>query len=60
MNTVSIPKTCVQSVKTVSEELHIDSETAYAMLAIQAILNDTSPSDERLVDDLINQCKPCG
>lgn len=48
-----IPVGCRQNVKTLSEKLKTDMETAYAMILMAAMLTDLSTDDERVVDMLL-------
>jgi len=50
------PKECRWSIKTVAKELHTDYETAYAMIALNALLMDLYPSDVVVVRMILDDC----
>ena len=55
------PESCRNSIKSVSERLNTDYDTAYAMICLEAVLWDLYPSDDLIVSMLIKKDKePCG
>lgn len=48
------PENCRTSVTIVSDTLHTDYETAYAMILITACLEDYYPYQREVVDRIIN------
>lgn len=54
------PKSCSKAVQTIMKEMGVDGKTAYAMLSLEAILYDLTPSDEQVVSMLLEDYQPCG
>lgn len=48
------PENCRTSIANVSDALHIDYETAYAMILLTACLEDYYPYQREVVDRIIN------
>lgn len=55
-----LPESCQKAIQTISKEMGVDPHTAYAMLSLEAVLYDLSPSDERTVNMLLQNNQPCG
>ena len=53
----AFPENCQWSVKTVSEKLKTDYETAYAMIVLNALLMDLYPSDTVVVRIILEDAK---
>lgn len=61
MSTVNdYPESCQSAIQTISKEIGVDHKTAYAMLSLEAVLYDLSPSDEKVVSMLLEDFQPCG
>lgn len=54
------PEPCRQSIQTVSEKIGVDHKIAYAMLSLEAVLYDMRPSDEQVLEMLLEDYAPCG
>ena len=51
------PETCRQGIKTISDALKTDYETAYALLSLEAVLYDLYPSDAVVINMVLRDNK---
>ena len=54
---VNFPKPCRENIKTITNAVNTDAETAYAMLIMTATLMDLCPSDPKTAEIILDDCK---
>lgn len=50
------PKRCRQSIRTLTNEIGVSVETAYAMMLMTATLMDLRPEDDQVVHIILQDC----
>lgn len=53
------PETCRQSIKVISDSLKTDYQTAYAMMLLEAALYDLYPSDNEVLNIILDDVEEC-
>lgn len=53
------PETCRKSIQVISERLKTDYNTAYAMMLLEAAMYDLYPSDDEVLDILLDDVEEC-
>lgn len=54
------PKSCQENMRTILREVHADPQTAYAMMLMTASLMDLSPSDPKVAEMILDDCRSMG
>lgn len=53
------PETCRKSIQVISDSLRTDYQTAYAMMLLEAALYDLYPSDDEILDIILDDVEEC-
>lgn len=58
---ITYPKEYEKSIRRITDAVHTDPETAYAMMLMTAMLMDLRPGDDEVVDMILKDCgvEPC-
>ena len=56
MSPMMYPKECRKSIQRLTDEVGMSAETAYAMMLITAVLMDLKPSDEKVMNIILEDC----